>query len=250
MVTKKLNPYKDTKGLAEINQSIVVRMSYVRKEQDGSYTQLHNGVKCRDFLGDALWATQQKFKVSIYGFSFDGKNNPIDLDKIRFVLNFSDTTEEVKNNFLNNLELLHEIERKHKLTLTRVYRVSRSKNKFIVEGSKFWLKSVFNISLYTFLFKAMCYKYNVADWFTALQGMGGTEANYAQQVKNVWKFYMENLKKLNRGTFNVTGRDLTSSHDISQCHNYCGFVSTRFMNSKSFFETRMKKLYEEWKNGN
>ena len=248
MVQKTLNKFKDTKGLSEIGQSLIVRMAYVHKELDGTYTQLHNGVKCRDFLGDALWATQQKLDVYIYGFSFKGTKEAIDLDKTRYVLDFEDCRDN-KAFFIKNLPLLHEIEAQHNLVRTRIYQVKDQPNKLIVEGSKFWLKSVFNVSLYTFLFKAMCYQYkNINYWFNELESFGGTESSYAKQIQSVWPFYLKYLKKINRGTFNVTGRNLTLPSEIGSCHNYCGFVSMRFMTGKSFFERRMKKLHKEYKN--
>lgn len=253
MVTKILNPYTNKLSLAEIGQDIVLRMAYVHKEQDGTYTQLHDGVKCRDFLGDAVWATQQKIKINIYGFTFDGKKKPIDLDKMRLVLDFS-SCEYNKKAFLNNFDIVHRIEERHKLPKTRIYSVKDNKNKYILEASKFWQKSVFNVSLYTFLLKCMCYEYiNLANWFAEIKPRNNNEGRYASQVSKIWDFYIKNLKQINRGAFNATGNEtLLEPMQISQCHNYCGFVSMRFFEGKkdTFMNRRLNKLWKGYTNAN
>lgn len=250
MKTVILHPHTNKLSLAEIGQTLEIRMAYVHKESDGSYTQLHDSVKCRDFLGDVLFAEEQNKSVSIYGFNYKPtKTRKIDRDRLRLMLDFKGNMDTVKY-FTQNVNIIREIEKSHKLIQTRIYVSSLTKDKLIIEASPFWQKSIFNMSLYTFILKAMGYNYkNNSQWFDELQSMSGVDASYAKQIQSMWKFYVQNLKKINYRIPSVTGYTNSKTVYISLVHNNSGFVSCRFFQSSSSKENWIhNKLKTLWKN--
>lgn len=245
---KLLNDYSNKLGLAEIDQDLLIRMAYIHKESDGTYTQLHDDVKCRDFLGDVLYSEQINKPVSIYGFKWDPKKQKIDRDSLRLVLNFVGNIKTLQQ-FTKNINLVRTIEKQHKLKLTRLYKTQHP-DKLILEASTFWLKSTFNMSFYTYLLKCMGYSYtNLDNWFTEIKQFSNNESSYAKQVTNVWPFYVKYLKKINNRLPSVIGDKYTENTSISFVHNSTGFVSRRFFSGKTEgFLGKLFKLHMEYTN--
>ena len=254
----KLNAYKNTLNLCEAGQTIETRMAYVHKEKNGTYTQLHDTVKCRDYLGDVLFAEEQKRTVTIYGFSWNGNKQKIDKSRTRLMIDFRGKLD-MMHQFIENLEIFNRIERQHKLIKSFVEVVDNRDTTLILTGSSFWLKSVFTISLYSFLIKVCCYKFkDNKNWLEEMKAFGGVDSGYVKQTQQVLQFYIDNLKKIVYKLPSVIGLTAVAAKntETNQVHNYSGFVSKRFFISNGlapddYIGTRLAKLWkkEQQKNG-
>lgn len=227
--------------LVEIPQDLNSTMAFVKKLSPTTYTNAHDFVKCRDFLGDAFIALDTKTTKSIYGFSFNGKIDTFLTNKLHLVMCLPN--EDTYSNMLQHLTHLHEIESKvGRISKTKLTLLSLDETggKFMVrvEASKFWLKSVFNISLYTFLLKSLGYTLDKTLPF--LEAIGNTsvvkvrwdnttyiistvEADYIKAVGHKLVKILPYLIKINKDLPTKHGYDTVV--DISTLHNRSGFVS-------------------------
>lgn len=187
------------KNLAEIFQAVDIKFAFVNK----NFEEVSTPAKCRDFLGDCIWSRKKGKPISIYMFSYDYKQTPY--DDCRFSLKFPD--EHSKTNFINNLPYLHEKEKKAGVKLSRVFS-TQEKDTLVIEGSNYWIRSSWKISLYTFYLKVISYE-NV----TQLQS---PENGYmAQLTAEREATLLSKVKKV----------DEVLADDIGTQHNYSGFVS-------------------------
>lgn len=217
--------------LAEIDQSLDIRMSFARRDKDGHYVNIHEFVKCRDFLGDVLHAVEEKKSVGIYGFKYNPKKmlQPYK-NKTLIVCTFP--TDESRNNFIANFHRLGQFDKK-----IRLYGVENHNNFILVEGDRVWMKSVAGISFFTFLLKCIGYKLNDLDFWTAVSNttvekqdwdgkkriVATTEASYYNQAKATLNTFIKNIKKLTKGLETVHGHPKASS--VNHIHNNSGFVT-------------------------
>lgn len=136
-------------SLCEIFQSLDIKFAFVNKNME----QVTVPAKCRDFLGDCVFSKRYKKAVSIYSFNYNYLDNPF--DDCRFSLKFPDSSS--MNNFINNINYLHEREKQAGVKLTEIFTTDK-KDTLVVEGSNYWINSVWKISLYTFYLKLISYK--------------------------------------------------------------------------------------------
>ena len=134
--------------LAEIFQSLDVKIAYVNKK----YEEVSVPAKCRDFLGDVIVSKKVKEPMEIYGFKYDYKEKPF--DDCRFSLKFPDNYS--KENFIKNLPYLHEKEVQAKVKKSVIISTQHD-NTLVIEGSNYWVSSVWKVSLYTLYLKVMGY---------------------------------------------------------------------------------------------
>ena len=143
----------ETNSLAEIFQSLDIKFAFVNKSME----QVTVPAKCRDFLGDCIFSRRYKKEVYIYSFTYDYKEKPF--DDCRFSLKFPDSSS--MNNFINNINYLHEKEKQAGVSLTKIFETDQV-NTLVVQGSNYWINSVWKVSLYTFYLKVISYK-SLAD---------------------------------------------------------------------------------------
>jgi hypothetical protein len=245
-----LLPYKNKNALNEIFQAVEVRMAFAHKSPEG-IQQLHDSVKCRDYLGDVLLAEQFEKTAAIYGFSWNGKENKIDRDRTRLLLFFPDDL--TLENFKNNQEIINKAERDLKLIQTRTYSLKDRPRVLLIEADKFWLRATVAISFYTFLLKCMSYKYQKIDnWFEEIQKYIGhtTEKEYANSTAKAFPYYLKYFKKLVYNLPYVNGYK-TNDDDwysiVSNTHNRSGFVhcARGYTNTYIITARRLKKLMEK-----
>ena len=80
--------FGDTNYLEQIYES-GLEYAYV----NASGEQCHQFAFCKDFLQDAMWATLNKTKTTIYNFKYGyGDNPPLDLEKMRLAVRLKGTT--------------------------------------------------------------------------------------------------------------------------------------------------------------
>lgn len=226
---------KYNQAYAEIGQSLDIKFSFVKRKDTGTYTNMFNPVKCRDFLGDCLDAIQHQKVNSIYGFTFDGKKNKIYKAKTFLSLHFPNT--ETKETFLKQSWMLRTYT--YHIGFVRVSNIPDT-NIVLVEASKFWQSSIAAMSLFTFIIKCLCYKLDIVgkNLFDVIRGIEVDYKNWdgtiiqvktteAQHIKNIDTdkivFFLKNIKKLTKDLPNVSGYD--SPKTISTVHNNSGFIS-------------------------
>ena len=214
---RELNPY-----LSEIEQSLPLRFSFAHWDEKDEVEQLHDWVRCRDFLGDVLWANKYKNEVSIYKFKFNPKETKINPDRLEMLIKFVKGT---KNNFKNQIHLLNTIEEKNGFAPTCFYEIDQSHR--LIVADKIWQSSVFMISLYTYLLKCICYTLkeegNIFSGFT----LHTTEGGYYSRINPAIHQILPHLQQIANKIKYVTGfPHETELNNISyEIHNNCGFVN-------------------------
>lgn len=152
MDTYKIQLAKD-QSLGEIYQSVSMRFAFAKIEKQKETTlvkQLHPFVKCRDFLGDAMWSTKFKKSYGIYSFRFDGSKESVQLNKTVMLIEYKDI-EAVKQ----NIKVLHHFEKSARWRKTSLVDIKTNNSNGIpivlAVGSPVWMRSPALISLYTML---------------------------------------------------------------------------------------------------
>lgn len=199
MINLKLYPVQKA---CEIFQSLDIKFAFVNKDME----QVNNPIKCRDFLGDCIWTMKTKKPAHIYGFNYDFKEKPYDLDTVRLSLKFPN--ENVMECFKKNISLLHEKEKQAKLRKkTKIFETNQE-NTLVIEANKKWQSSIWKISLYTFYIKLFSYP--------SLESLGSPENEYFNHLIPAKENVL--LSSLNVNEEYV-------APDIKSAHNYSGFVS-------------------------
>lgn len=170
-------------------------------KEDKTIRQLHDFVKCRDFLNDALIATKQgkKSKV-IYGFSFDGNKNPMNLKRFEMLLRGEDF-----DILQENLEILNNFETSIGARKTTLKRIKGSDTIKLVLASPLWLRSTVMISLYTHILRCLSQYQNPNDHdlIEFLKICGNKEGNAGSYQRTINKIDFEKLLRNARKVFNL-----------------------------------------------
>lgn len=230
--------FKETKTktiLLEIMQTLDMKMAFVKRQKGGTYTNIHPFVKCRDFLGDALHAVEEKKKVSIYNFTFDGTKKSMYKRKLMLAIQFPNVVSR-KNFNTNFYEAMLPITAESGVDIGG-YAPTTDPLVVIVEAPVFWQKSVAAISFYTFMLKCCGYKVDnpanmlqevqhtkveVKSWDGSVRLQRTTEAEYAQSVSGMINLFVRNIKKLTARLPKVHG---LTGDNLNNIHNNAGFVS-------------------------
>ena len=222
----KLTPFtkEGQNNLTEIFQSFELKMAFARVAGD-SVDRIHHWVKCRDFLGDVIWATDTNKKKSIYGLTYNpAEDLPIEKDSLTLLLKFPNTS--MLESFLKNQSILDTLEKNNKQPNSIFYNTD-DKEILLVKASKFWQQNIPMLSFYTFILKVMCVDYeNPTNWMVELPKHypSSPENNYIQKLgKNLDILYTQ-CYKIFKTDFNIHGYSATMG--IDTVHNYSGFVST------------------------
>lgn len=217
-------------NLAEIGQTLDVKFAWAVRKRDGSYTNNMPFVKCRDFLGDSLWAEETGQTKSIYGFSFDPKKQKISKRNTMLMIKFPN--KETQFNFFDNCHYFLDY---CDLAGTHIPDFVVDGNLVMLKADPLWRKSVVGISAFTFLLKCLSYKLdhnktlfdNIRDLHVEKTGWDGqkrmikvTEADY---LVPEFDTLIKNLRKITKKLTTVTGQP--GIEDISIVHNWSGFVT-------------------------
>lgn len=223
-------------GLAEIPQTFDVKFAFVYRNSDGSYSNQMPFVKCRDFLGDAISAVQDKQTKSIYGFSWNPKKQKMYSNKLMLVVKFPEvghTDDFITNhccmgqNYLANLS---------GVSFGKVTKIDEQT--LIIEAPKFWKQSVAAISFYTYCLKCFSYKLDLkkpfvdavletkcesVEWDGTKKVRKTLEAVYMEDIKVHFALFTSLLKNMTKKLSTVHGYPVGSS--INKVHNNSGFIS-------------------------
>ena len=239
-------------NLAEINQTLDVRFAWAVPKSRGVVTNSIPFVKCRDFLGDCLYATEKDKKQSIYGFSFDPKKQTYCKSSTKLLLQFPNV--ESFQNFNNNLQHLHNIEENFKYKKTVVKQVAE--NTLLVIGSSQWIRNIVSVSFYTFILKCISYKLtNQIPFWDAVKvtevtitGWDGSkvtrttlEASYLKDMDK-FQYFLRTYKKFMRVVKTATSPEYDT---INYVHNRSGFYS--IINGRGTYGQMFLKDYNNGK---
>lgn len=230
--------------LSEIGQSLNVKFSFATIDKTKKEVlRLHDWVKCRDFLGDVLFANAAKITTAIYGFVVNPELVKIAARNTIMVVQFPDTTS--KQAFLANYEaIIHPIEQANKLKKLSTVEETDDKNVLVVVADKFWQQAIWLISLYSYLLKSSCYKYkNVVQWRDEIVTRGVTETSYMKKVYPYWEKVIDKLHTIWFKDKEPTGV-LKEEKQIYDVHNNCGFVAVigNHAFTKNRYAERVKAL--------
>lgn len=231
--------FKETKfkqQLAEIPQTLPMRMAICKKNRAGKFTNVHPFVQCRDFMGDVLWANQQKKNVSIYGFRYNGKiKAPLPVKSFHIAIKFPERAN--LDNFYTNYAIFgSQMENHYGIQLTLDHQADLDQNLLLLEVPTYWKQSIHNLSLLTFIYKCFGYKLDTTkpfteavlatvgeyvDWDGTKHTYPSVEARYMQSVVGHWSKLLTSVRDMITDT--VSGHPANTSTDA--VHNRSGFVS-------------------------
>ena len=219
----KLTKYAGSKSnLAEIFQPVDIKFALLNEE----WEQVGHPAKCRDFLGDHIWARRTAKKVSIYSFQYDYAEKPYYTEELRMSLRFPDI--ETRENFLANIHKVWEKEDKAGVVRTQVHTCVRNSMTLAVVADKNWLDASWKLSLYSYYLKLASYGSGPLKY---------PEKGYAEKLTTV----IED-KFLSRVT---TPTQYMDTDSLSTHHNSSGFVSIINSNSPSYAGYTVYNLVKE-----
>lgn len=216
-----IKPWKGGRGLAEIYQSMQLKMSLLKKQagKKRTFDEVTPGVMCRDFLADVYTSVVQKYDFRIYGFGWKGTKDIPNWEAVYLKLNFPNL--EAKENFKNNIKFLHKIEDDNGISRTIFY--DKINKIGMIVGDKAWLRNVLTASLYTFLIRSFCYTIKSDDWIKELGKQAHTDSAYIKSIdRSTWDKILKDIKSLHTDYF--CGLD-HKKDGMSAVHHNSGFVS-------------------------
>lgn len=235
----KINPFPESQGLSEIYQSQAVKMSFLRKLDNGEYIECNAPAQCRDFLHDIVYAAQTKTKYGIYGMSYDSAKYPLDLDVTRLCIRMPDR--KAAEQFIKHIPYLHNIEGANGIAQSMILQVKELV--FFVEGTAGWSASSVLVSLYTFILRLMAY--DVRDVTDIAKGVfeqhgSTTDGAYLTRITLlVFDKIILNLKALTFDSFH-------GWPGTQNMHNFSGIV-TYFTQNHNGFGAKFKEQNANYK---
>lgn len=204
-------------SLAEESQQLAVRFAFTQPDF-GRVTLLHPFVKCRDFLGDMVYANKHKKKVAIYGFTAP---ETTDLTQwTNLAIEFG--TDELFETFCEQAPSLFHYFYGNDLFINDC----NGKNILYVEAAGIHTQSIMAISLLTFLLKcaAVPHHDNFNDLAPGLAKYP-KELGYYNRTKKYIKLITRNLELLHENRDGVTGHKDEKNLRTDVVHHSSGFVS-------------------------
>lgn len=148
--------------------------------REDSYVLLHNSYQCRMFLVDNV---------------YEERESRLPPKSALNTLYFLHGREDTITNIINNLPLLNKFEEEAGISLTKL--IPYDEAGIIVEGDLEWSKTLWKISLYSFLLKTLAYPKGVPT------GGGNQETTYYREFIINKKLFCKNIKN---------NKELTSSN--------------------------------------
>lgn len=224
----KIHPFGPSPILGEIYQAKDLKFQFLSKLGENEFKACHPPCKCRDFLHDIVHATQTSGEFYLYSMRYSGKETPIDLDVLRFLLIFPDkATFEI---FQENLEELNRICSDAGFGPVEVTQIPNTLT-LILETDPEWLTTAMMLSVFTFLCKLACYKPDADSTFldTCIKSCEGhnqnskyTELHYIKILgEKKLKKLLKNVKKTKIDTFHGwRGDEESFTHLLHDCSGF------------------------------
>jgi len=223
-----------SKPLCEEFQANTTEIAWAKKIDPSTVQMQCVFVHCRDFLGDCLFAEQEKKSVSIYSFPYDGTVPKLDREFTSFVVRFNE--EKNQEAFAENEELFRDILKAAGLPHMTVEKTDK-KNIVFVQFDSHWMAAILGVAFLTYLIKCMTYSFkNKDDWMEEILATGTTEARYMDAA-----YVVALLDGIKAGVFkkfkNVSGLPNQDTAMIGTIHASTGFVAhkMKFLEKKGVF---------------
>jgi len=244
----KYTPVAKHVEFAEDGQAINIEFALARK-----WGQNFRGItalsKCRDFLGDALFAEATKCRTTIYRFSYDGTGKArIPKTYSCFAMRFLD--KETQDKFLDNVHTHSHII--SELSGTEPTEVHVDGLYTVIVADKAWSVNNFGVSLFTFLLKGMVLQkdptksfyqniydstYEAVQWDGKITHHSTNEAGYLRSIsEESMNLAIKNIHAVNKcpTTFGgKTYKNVTFDNDI---HHRSGWVHTLTYKDNEFWK--------------
>lgn len=222
--------FKTTKSPHKIgveDQDLVVKFCFAKQTQPELHENMTYWSECRDFMGDAVCAMHDGKEKSIYGFKYNPVTHPLEFNQCIIGIRFPNA--ETRKTFDSQLSRIEEFATQYKLPFKYyINKFKGSPNTRVIHMTPFWQKTTFNISLMTFLLKAICWKLNPdMELLTAIEnttcnGVPTKEARYLQKdVKQRLVKLLPHLVELTAEHKYPHGYDFDK--DVGTIHNRSGF---------------------------
>lgn len=233
------------KGLAEIYQSMEVKMALLTSQGQKEFTRITPWVKCRDFLVDVYTYAEANKKFQIYSMEYDPeKLGKPQTSAVYLQVEFP-KKKKAKEVFKEQIGLLHKIETQNGFDPTEVYETGDDKETVVLVGDKKWLYSAISFSLYTSLLRILCHKELGNDFISGFIKKHESSSDHPL-VKSVdpsvWEKVLGNIKLLKMEEFCGFS---PKSQNIGTIHHNSGFYSV-FGSHSEMSETLVMKN-SHWK---
>lgn len=144
-------PKENYVHVTQVGQFIDVGFAFVDKD----YSQIMQDVKCKDFMNVPNWQRKTGEVRAVYGWTYDFKKTPYDVDTTRISMHFSNKVN--AENFAKNITHLNEIEVKYNITPTEMIATQDPKI-YVVEGDTVWQSNCWKMSMYMMYLRRMAHK--------------------------------------------------------------------------------------------
>jgi hypothetical protein len=165
---------------SEIGQSILMKFAFAQVNGK-KIKQMHHWVKCRDFLGDALYSQAQGKPYQIYGFCFDPTKHKIPTNKTYLLIKYPDI-DKIKK-FLPSI---NEMEKKVRWAQSKIFQVKGKEDVVLAVSSGKWVSSSQFISLYTMLWRLSSIgrdeKESLEDFFNRCSKLPMNDGQYLKAI--------------------------------------------------------------------
>lgn len=227
---------KSSGGLSESSQQNIILFTHVNKISDDTYQAISECFKCRDYLGDFVWAEKKKTSFQVFGMDVDSKQYKLDDDLSLYV----EGNEKLHTFFPN---ILHDIEEKNGFQKTKILKVAHKKFSYILIADPLWKKSIWSVSLYSFLVKICFLSSDKENWIGEIAKGIHTESSYIKSFNSVnMLIFVNNIGNLLKEKTTLSGY---SKENYNLIHNKSGFLNTF---NKYSDENHYRMIFEKLKN--
>lgn len=229
--------------LIEENQLLPFRFSFcISGTEPETLQEITPKVQCRDFLGDVIISEQTKIPIRIYGFTYNPQKTSINHNLLQLLLTITDS--KIIDNIKENLDILHKIEEELEILEPTCIHHTNDNSVIYVASSPLWMWSTIHLSFYTFILKALGYKYkNKEKWIEELCDKKSPEGKYAKKLIKKYSFFIFWLNKFDPKD-SVCGWFDKRLKDPVTIHNCSGFVS--LLNNELVYNPNENIFFKEF----
>lgn len=135
-------PKADYRPVTQLGQYIGASFAFVNEK----YEEIMQRVMCKDFMNVPNWQRKTGKDVFVYGWRYDFKTTPYDVNTTRISFEFKEQTH--ADNFVRNIRLhLNKIEEKYGIKPTVVLNTQHDNVK-VIEGDTVWQSNCWKVSTY------------------------------------------------------------------------------------------------------
>lgn len=177
--------------LTEISQTKLLRFAFLAggsMEPGSEMHTFHPMIKCRDYLNDVISSREDGRTYHVYGFDIGPENNELEQDATKLLLQFPGPQE--RDTFVANFGALRRLEQTYfnGVEPSILFHVDNKSPYLAVKGDKFWQRTTYLISLYSFWMRVILYFKSEEDFWLdyADEEGGGVDKMYLSRLKRTY----------------------------------------------------------------